>query len=543
MNGRVRRKVNGVLMVVRNDRNVYEAIQDQRNWEARKVGGEWKRPHYCYKEGRRGVSATCRMCRVEREGGRKPVPSCARPVGNMMSVWTETPLVQKVREGVRERRLRNHPLDCPICDQGGECDLQEQTREYGSESSRMMERKRGVEDKGRGGHVKMVMTRCIHCTRCVRYGKQVGKRGRGMRGRGKAAEIGRYTEEGSRQSVYDGNTYHRVGNRVDRCPVGARTSETGKFKVRPWEMKRVETVDRRDSVGVPLARKYVRGERERVRPKRGERGERLGDKTRYGYDGRENGRRRERQMSESEGGRREGSEGGQRKEGRERSSRKGRGLEEERVRGVSKERKSGRGEEVGKSGGHESEKVVAKRGERRKGAKRVVGTGVDRERREERKREERRGEREREARGVGKRAERRRHGGERGRERGEEGRGKASRRTRGSRRGYERPLVRRKRAGVEYGLGLGGGEEKTVGVGRGRRQGRVGGKNEESRARRKERKVRMGGGRWNRQDGSGWLKRKGKRSKGREEMGKGQKGVSVRQHRTNTQGRRGRGLK
>jgi hypothetical protein len=538
MNGRVRRKVNGVQRAVRKERNVYEAIQEQRNWEEGNRVREGKRPHYCYKEGRRGVSATCRMCRVEREGGRKPVPSCARPVGNMMSVWTETPRVQKVREGVRERRLRNHPLDCPICDQGGECDLQEQTREYGSESSRRMERKRGVEDKSRGGHVKMVMTRCIHCTRCVRYGKQVGKRGRGMRGRGKAAEIGRYTEEASRQSVYDGNTYHRVGNRVDRCPVGARTSEAGKFKVRPWEMKMVETVDRRDSVGAPLARKYVRGERERVRPKRGERGERLGDKTRYGYDGRENGRRRERQRSGRKG---EGKERRQRKEGRERSSRKGRGLEEERVRGARKR------EGVGKRGGEESEKVVEKRGERREGAKRVVGTGVDRERREERKREERRGEREREARGVGKRAERRRHVGERGREReatGEE-RGKGSRRTRGSRRGYERPLVRRKRAGVEYGLGLGGGEEKTVGVGRGRRQGRVGGKNEESRARRKERKVRRGGGRWNRQDGSGWLKRKGKRSKGREEMGKkgGNVGVSVRQHRTNTQGRRGRGLK
>lgn len=533
MNGRVRRKVNGVQRVVRTERNVYEAVQQQRNWEEGNRQREGKRPHYCYKEGRRGVSATCRMCRVEREGGMKPVPSCARPVGNRMSVWTETPRVQKVREGVRERRLRNHPLDCPICDQGGECDLQEQTREYGSESSRMMERKRGVEDKARGGHVKMVMTRCIHCTRCVRYGKQVGKRGRGMRGRGKAAEIGRYTEEASRQSVYDGNTYHRVGNRVDRCPVGARTSETGKFKVRPWEMKRVETVDTMDSVGAPLARKYVRGERARVRPKRGERGERLGDKTRYGYDGRENGRRRERQRSES-GSKKEREGEGRRKKGRGRSSRKGRELEEER--------EYNQGE---KRGGEkrESGKVVEKRGCRRKGVKRVVGTGVDRERREERKREERRGEREREARGVGKRAERRRHVGEMVRNRDGEEREKASRRTRGSRRGYERPLVRRKRAGVEYGLGLGGGEEKTVGVGRGKRQGRVGGRNEESRSRRKERKVRMGGGRWNREDGSGWLKRKGKRSKGREEMGKGGKGASVRQHRTNTQGRRGRGLK
>ena len=529
--------MNGVQRVVRTERNVYEAVQQQMNWEENSRQREGKRPHYCYKEGRRGVSATCRMCRVEREGGMKPVPSCALPVGNGMSVWTETPRVQKVREGVRERRLRNHPLDCPICDQGGECDLQEQTREYGSESSRMMERKRGVEDKKElGGHVKMVMTRCIHCTRCVRYGKQVGKRGRGMRGRGKASEIGRYTEEGSRQSVHDGNTYHRVGNRVDRCPVGARTSEVGKFKVRPWEMKRVESVDTMDSVGAPLARKYVRGERQRVRPKRGERGERLGDKSRYGYDGRENGRRRERERKERDKGEGVGHE--RKKGGREVVSRNGRGLEEERKVEVSSNE--------GKNGtamGKLATKRVGRRGEKN-GVKVRVGTGVDRERREERKRAERRGEREREARGVGKRAERRRHSGERARNREKGKREKAPRRTRGRRRGYERPLVRRKRTGVEHGLGLGGGEEKTVGLGRGERQGRVGGRSEESRERRKGRKVRMGGGRWNRKDGSGWLKRKGKRSKGREEMGKGKGGeASVRQHRTNTQGRRARGLK
>ena len=540
-------------------------------------------PHYCYKEGRRGVSATCRMCRVEREGGRKPVPSCARPVGNGMGVWTETPRVQKVREGVRERRLENHPLDCPICDQGGECDLQEQTVEYGSESSRIRERKRGVEDKRREGPVKRVMTRCIHCTRCVRYGKQVGKRGRGRRGRGKETEIGRYTPKGKRSSG-------RAGNRVDRCPVGARTAEEGKYTVRAWERKREESVDRRDSVGLPRALKYAGGERKRVRPKRGKRGERLGDKTRYGYDGRENGRRREVQrkaegVDPSKKGEwkrqvkgawekveKRAPQGERRKEGRgyfamrrkkqrmqekkEKQAKrwmKGKGYTRERTQLSRSAREAGKAEEAGRS----KRVMEGRKGVLGEERRRRVGTGVDRERREERKREELKkssserlekseAKRKREGLGRGKRGERRRHAGEtvvkRPLRQEKKGKGK-ERRRRGSNREYERPVRGRERSrGGGYGLGGEAEGRKGVGVVRGTKRRER--KRQESRRRKGEGSVhvRRGAGRWGREDGKGWVKRKGKREKGREERGELESGVSVRQHRTNTQGRRERGI-
>lgn len=608
MQGRVSIRVNGERLVVRGESNVYEAIQDQRNWQD--VSGEGlvglvseaklgqpkkgvsdlgKRPHYCYKEGRRGVSATCRMCRVEREGGMKPVPSCARPVVTGMSVWTETPRVQKVREGVRERRLRNHPLDCPICDQGGECDLQEQTEEFGSESSRMRERKRGVEDKESAcmeitsfvgeeklgqdslGQVKIVMTRCIHCTRCVRYGKQVANRGRGIRGRGKEAEVGRYTPTGSRQTV-------RAGNRVDRCPVGARTAEGGKFKVRPWERKEVERVDRMDSVGVPRKVKYTGsltrgGERKavRVKPERGERGERLGDKSRYGYDGRENGRRRDRRVSSGPKSQsvKSATQAGQgrRKKGSVRSA-AGVGSERSYAQGMRRARNETnvpevvavdeRWDAVGVEVARDTQIATEIKRMQLLGRKRVVGTGVDRDRREERKRGERRGEWEREGLGVGKRAERRRHAGETACDiRGSDTRN-LKRLTRGRDRGKERPVVGRKRGRAiigeassvrakEWQIGLGGGEEPKLGVGRVKRKGMVERESAEGSVLMRERmesgkgQVRLGAGRWGRSDGSGWLKRHGKRRKGMEESGK-VRGVSRMQHRSNTQGRRNLGL-
>jgi hypothetical protein len=361
MRGRVWRRVNNEGRVVTGESNVYEAIQQRHQWKKRSRVGKgrngsvyarWRRkgrrntvasegkrskgryrgddvkgssfekkpasslykqarhrPHYCYKEGRRGVSATCRMCRVEREGGMKPVPSCALPVGVGRRVWTETPIVQKLREGVIERRLRNHPLDCPICDQGGECDLQEQSMEIGSESSRIRRAKRGVEDKERGGQVEIIMTRCIHCTRCVRYAKQVagvGKRGRTGRGRG--TEIGRYTGESRRGSA-------REGNRVDRCPVGARTAK-GKgvqFKGRPWEKEVEQQVNVREGQGEGRGVRHVPGLRNtrQVRPLRhkhekkgAEKVEWRGDKGRSGTDGRYYGRRTGRRrggLMESEG--------------------------------------------------------------------------------------------------------------------------------------------------------------------------------------------------------------------------------------------------
>lgn len=296
MQGRVRRRGNNVWMVVDGKENVYEARETRRRWEAsgenKHVSKEQARPHFCYKEVQdRGVSATCRRCRVEREGiGHKPVPSCARPVSSEMGVWRETPMVAKAREGVIERRLRNHPLDCPVCDQGGECDLQEQTRHYGTDRSRRYEggRKRSVEDKEIGGQVKIVMTRCIHCTRCVRYSQ--GQRG--IRGRGTHSEIGRYASWKRRENP-------RSGGRVDRCPVGARTQETNKFADRSWERETVESVNRRDGIGQPVSLTYRGGTRIEVKPKRGTY-EIVSNKVRYGRDGRRYRRRESRQNVQNE---------------------------------------------------------------------------------------------------------------------------------------------------------------------------------------------------------------------------------------------------
>jgi len=184
-----------------------------------------------------------------------------------------------------ERLLRNHPLDCPICDQGGECDLQDQSMAHGSDRSRSVERKRGVEDKDIGPLVKTVMTRCIHCTRCVRFASEVAGRGdRGTTGRGVQTEIGTYVVKKSLDTV-------RSGNRVDLCPVGALTSKVVAFRARSWERVSVDTVDVLDGNRTPIRRNIRGGEVIRVRPK--ERGVFIGDKTRYARDGLYNNRRTE----------------------------------------------------------------------------------------------------------------------------------------------------------------------------------------------------------------------------------------------------------
>lgn len=553
MKGRVSMRVNGFWRIVGAEENVYEGVQQRRNW-----GGTSKmqqRPHYCYKEGSEremGVSASCRMCRVEREGiSLKPVPACSRPVGNGRSVWTESPRVQKGREGVIERRLRYHPLDCPICDQGGECDLQEQGIAYGSDSSRRAGKKRAVEDKTRGGHVKRVMTRCIHCTRCVRYSKEVGQGtvyqgGRGMRGRGVHSEIGRYTPW-SRLNFLIG------GGRVERCPVGARTTELGKFRVRPWERTRGEITDFRDSVKAPRAVKYVDGKRVGVRPKRGSRGERLGDKTRYGYDGRGVGRRREPclpRKKEWERGWRQSLTAGM--EGRGTGS-------GDRYRGGGKtvsrgsmyygntvelERESGMGR------GRLDQLVCSSR-------QRRVGTGVDQERRSVRQQGDLKGEREVRARGVGARTESRCTSMERGRYGGVGGlQQPTSRRSIGRRRDRELPVrgYRTKKGGARdrnrtRGVGSTPEErEETRNVGRSMWQQRVVGASEESK-KRESLHVRRGGGVWKREDGRGWRKRKGVCEKGYEESGK-RRGegelrgrVSIVHRASNSLGSRERGLK
>jgi len=201
-------------------------------------------PRFCYHD-RLSIAGNCRMCLVEVEKSPKPVASCAMPAMPGMNIKTDTPLVKKAREGVMEFLLANHPLDCPICDQGGECDLQDQSMEYGSDKSRFREYKRAVQDKNIGPLVKTVMTRCIHCTRCVRFSTEVaGVTDLGTTGRGNLMEIGTYTEK-----VLDSEL---SGNVIDLCPVGALTSKPYAFTARNWELESTETVDAMDAVGANI---------------------------------------------------------------------------------------------------------------------------------------------------------------------------------------------------------------------------------------------------------------------------------------------------
>lgn len=236
-------------------------------------------PRFCFHE-RLSVAGNCRMCLVEIEKSIKPVASCAMPVMPGMNIFTDTPLVKKAREGVLEFLLLNHPLDCPICDQGGECDLQDQAMIYGSDRSRFYELKRGVEDKNLGPLVKTVMTRCIHCTRCVRFGTEVaGVETLGTTNRGIDTEVGTYVDKHFVSEI--------SGNIIDLCPVGALTSKPYAFTARPWEMKGTESIDIHDSTGASI-RIDTRGtEVMRIVPRLNEavNEEWLSDKGRFAYDG------------------------------------------------------------------------------------------------------------------------------------------------------------------------------------------------------------------------------------------------------------------
>ncbi len=197
-------------------------------------------PRFCYHE-KLSVAGNCRMCLVEVQKAPKPVVSCAMPVSKGMVIFTETPLVKKAREAVLEFLLINHPLDCPICDQGGECDLQDETLTYGSDRGRFFEFKRSVEDKECGPIVKTIMTRCIHCTRCIRFSSEIaGIETLGAFGRGKETEIGTYVQNFIKTEL--------SGNLVDLCPVGALTSKPYAFRARSWELNKIETVDFFDGV-------------------------------------------------------------------------------------------------------------------------------------------------------------------------------------------------------------------------------------------------------------------------------------------------------
>ena len=198
-------------------------------------------PRFCYHE-KLSVAGSCRMCLVEIEKSPKPVASCAMPISNGMVIFTDTPLVKKAQESVLELLLINHPLDCPICDQGGECDLQDITLNYGTDRTRFFEIKRVVEDKYCGPIIKTIMTRCIHCTRCVRFLSELaGIEVFGSIGRGEVMEIGTYLNKYIKTEL--------SGNLVDICPVGALTSKPYAFLARSWELKKIETIDFSDALG------------------------------------------------------------------------------------------------------------------------------------------------------------------------------------------------------------------------------------------------------------------------------------------------------
>ena len=236
-------------------------------------------PRFCYHD-KLSVPANCRMCLVEVEKAPKPVASCAMPCADDMKVFTNTPMVQKARKGVMEMLLVNHPLDCPICDQGGECDLQDQAVAYGFDRSRYREEKRAVKDKELGPLVKTVMTRCIHCTRCVRFGDEIaGVDEIGVLNRGEHLEIGTYVS----QMV----TSELSGNLIDVCPVGALTSKPYAFTARPWELRKVDSLDVFDAVGSNIRIDTRGGAVMRIQPRlhEGVNEEWISDKVRFSWDG------------------------------------------------------------------------------------------------------------------------------------------------------------------------------------------------------------------------------------------------------------------
>jgi NADH-quinone oxidoreductase subunit G len=236
-------------------------------------------PYFCYHP-RLSIAGNCRMCLVEMEKSPKPVASCAMPVAEGMVVRTNTPLVEKARKGVLELLLINHPLDCPICDQGGECDLQDLTMGYGPSSSRFDLNKRAVTNKYMGPLVKTIMTRCIHCTRCVRFANEIaGTPEIGGIHRGEHTEITSYLEGAL--------TSELSGNLIDICPVGALTNKPYTFHGRPWELTKTNSIDVMDAVGSNI-RIDTRGhEVMRVLPRLNEdiNEEWISDKTRFSYDG------------------------------------------------------------------------------------------------------------------------------------------------------------------------------------------------------------------------------------------------------------------
>ena len=237
-------------------------------------------PKFCYHE-RLSIAGNCRMCLVEvKPGPPKPQASCALPAADGQEIFTNTPMVKKARQGVLEFLLINHPLDCPICDQGGECDLQDETVGYGRDDSRYIENKRAVEEKFMGPLIKTVMTRCIQCTRCVRFVSEIaGTPEIGMISRGEDAEITTYLEAAV--------TSELSGNLADICPVGALTHKPWAFNYRSWELKKTDSIDVMDALGSAIRIDARGAEVMRVLPRVNEEinEEWISDKTRHACDG------------------------------------------------------------------------------------------------------------------------------------------------------------------------------------------------------------------------------------------------------------------
>jgi NADH-quinone oxidoreductase subunit G len=262
-------KVDGIEVTVEPGTTVLQACE---------IAGK-EIPRFCYHE-RLTIAGNCRMCLVEQEKAPKPIASCAMPAADGMVLKTDTPMVKKAREGVMEFLLINHPLDCPICDQGGECDLQDQAMSYGRGFSRYDEHKRAVSEKEMGPLVATAMTRCIQCTRCIRFVTEVaGVAELGATGRGEDMEITTYLDQAL--------TSELSANIIDLCPVGALTSKPYAFTARPWELRKAETVDVMDALGSNIRADYRGREVMRVLPRLNEdvNEEWLGDKSRFAVDG------------------------------------------------------------------------------------------------------------------------------------------------------------------------------------------------------------------------------------------------------------------
>jgi len=270
----IKLKVNDIDLEVEEGLTVLQACE--------KAGAEI--PRFCYHE-KLSIAGNCRMCLVEIEKSPKPVASCAMPVSEGMNIKTNTEKVEKARKGVMEFLLANHPLDCPVCDQGGECDLQDQSMFYGIDKTRYKENKREVPDKYMGPLIKTQMTRCIHCTRCIRFATEIaGVPELGAIGRGENMQITTYLEK-SMESELSANV-------IDLCPVGALTSKPYVFEARPWELKKTETIDIMDAVGSSIRVDTYGWEVKRVLPRINEdiNEEWISDKTRYACDGIKNQR-------------------------------------------------------------------------------------------------------------------------------------------------------------------------------------------------------------------------------------------------------------